>query len=102
MVSIAVYVTDSAVASLTENEACPVESVVAVAGVITELPPDGLNFTTLPVTGSPLASDRSTKIVALVFPSAGTLAALGNTTESAIAAGGGGGVPKVTDTCAAI
>jgi hypothetical protein len=51
--SSAVYVTDSAVVSVTSNKAFPVLVVVPLIAVTVELPPDTERVTTLPGTASP-------------------------------------------------
>jgi hypothetical protein len=53
VVSSAVYVTGSAVVSVTSNKAFPVLVVVPLIAVTTELPPDTERVTTLPGTASP-------------------------------------------------
>jgi hypothetical protein len=71
---------------VTEKVATPVLSVVADAGVITELPPDALRDTVFPATGAPGRapwSRRVTVIVEAVVPSLGTEMGLATTLEFA-------------------
>jgi hypothetical protein len=56
VVSVAVYVTDSTVVSLTANVATPLLLVVAEVAVTFEDPPPALRATAFPATGSPLSS----------------------------------------------
>ena len=56
VVSCAVYVTGSAVVSLTVKVAMPLLFVVALVAVTLEPPPDAVNVMVFPVTGSPLPS----------------------------------------------
>jgi hypothetical protein len=83
---------------VTVNVASPAWLVVALTFTMEECPLEAASVTAFPAIGSPLASESNTSIVALVLPSAGTLVGMARTTESATAAGGGGGVPKVTET----
>ncbi len=98
VVSDAVYVTDSAVVSVTENVASPPELVVVDTPATCDEPPEAWSATFRPDRGNPLASYRRTVIVAAVWPSAGTLELLTTTVLSLGSGRIGGGVPKVNST----
>jgi hypothetical protein len=110
VVSVAVYVTCSAVVSVTANVAWPLEADVPVtvrlrslsaplaplSAVTTELPPEGARVTLCAGTGLPSASYKRTVTVADVVPSAATLCGLATIAQSAGTGGGMAGLPKVT------
>src|SRR4051795_6561159 len=95
VVSVAVYVVDSATVSLTVKVATPEPFVVPETVVIVEEPPDFASVTVLPETTFELTSRSVTVIVELVELSAATLAGEAETVDCAAV-----GVPAVKVTAA--
>src|SRR5215472_6797605 len=81
--SVAFSVTLSAVLSVTENVAMPLESVVAEAGDRAALADVGKRATIFPARANPLPSFKITTTVALDWPSAGTVVRFATMSESA-------------------
>jgi hypothetical protein len=99
VVSVAVYVTVSAVESVTVKRAFPELSLVPLTVVTVESPPDAARVTVFPGTASPFPSYKRTEMVEVVDPSPGTLAGVATTEQNAATGGGAGGFPNVTTAC---
>ena len=80
--SVAVYVTVSAVAFFTVNVTTPFGPDRPLAAEITDLPAPWAKVTVLPATGAPPSSFRVTVTVEVVAPSAGTDAGETATSDS--------------------
>src|SRR5579862_3472584 len=84
VVSLAVYVTDWAVASLTVKVTTPLAFETPLAAEIVETPEPAVNVTVLFGTGFEFTSSRVTVTVDVVTPLAGTVGRLGLTEESGL------------------